>query len=123
MRSKRFTDRLAALEADKMKLKDPSLLRTEAYINGAWVGAEDGRVFDVHNPADGSLIAEVADLGADAITAAIDAAVSAQKAWAATPAKTRAIILRRWYDLVVENTDDLAMFLTPDMGKPLAEAK
>ena len=68
-----------------MKLKDPSLLRSQAYINGAWIDAADGRVFAVNNPADGSLIAEVADLGADAITAAIDAAVPAQKAWAATP--------------------------------------
>ena len=91
-----------------MKLKDPSLLRSQAYINGAWIDAADGRVFAVNNPADGSLIAEVADLGADSITAAIDAAVPAQKAWAATPAKTRAMILRRWYDLVIENTDDLA---------------
>ncbi|MDC3193453.1 NAD-dependent succinate-semialdehyde dehydrogenase [Alphaproteobacteria bacterium] len=106
-----------------MKLKDPSLLRSQAYINGAWIDAADGRVFAVNNPADGSLIAEVADLGADSITAAIDAAVPAQKAWAATPAKTRAMILRRWYDLVIENTDDLAMILTTEMGKPLAEAK
>ena len=106
-----------------MKLKDPSLLRSQAYINGAWVDAADGRVFAVNNPADGSLIAKVADLGADSITAAIDAAVPAQKAWAATPAKTRAMILRRWYDLVIENTDDLATILTTEMGKPLAEAK
>ena len=106
-----------------MKLKDPSLLRRQAYVNGAWIDAADGRVFAVNNPADGSLIAEVADLGADSITAAIDAAVPAQKAWAATPAKTRAMILRRWYDLVIENTDDLAMILTTEMGKPLAEAK
>ena len=106
-----------------MKLKDPSLLRSQAYINGAWIDAADGRVFAVNNPADGSLIAEVADLGADSITAAIDAAVPAQKAWAATPAKTRAMILRRWYNLVIENTDDLAMILTTEMGKPLAEAK
>ena len=106
-----------------MKLKDPSLLRSQAYINGAWIDAADGRVFAVNNPADGSLIAEVADLGADSITAAIDAAVPAQKAWAATPAKTRAMILRRWYDLVIENTDDLATILTTEMGKPLAEAK
>ena len=106
-----------------MKLKDSSLLRSQAYINGAWVDAADGRVFAVNNPADGSLIAEVADLGADSITAAIDAAVPAQKAWAATPAKTRAMILRRWYDLVIENTDDLATILTTEMGKPLAEAK
>jgi len=106
-----------------MKLKDPSLLRSQAYINGAWIDAADGRVFAVNNPADGSLIAEVADLGADSITAAIDAAVPSQKAWAATPAKTRAMILRRWYDLVIENTDDLATILTTEMGKPLAEAK
>ena len=106
-----------------MKLKDPSLLRSKAYINGAWIDAADGRVFAVNNPADGSLITEVADLGADSITAAIDAAVPAQKAWAATPAKTRAMILRRWYDLVIENTDDLATILTTEMGKPLAEAK
>ena len=106
-----------------MKLKDPSLLRSQAYINGAWIDAADGRVFAVNNPADGSLIAEVADLGADSITAAIDAAVPAQKAWAATPAKTRAMILSRWYNLVIENTDDLAMILTTEMGKPLAEAK
>ena len=112
-----------ALEAGKIKLKDPSLLRSQAYINGAWIDAADGRVFAVNNPADGSLVTEVADLGADSITAAIDAAVPAQKAWAATPAKTRAMILRRWYDLVIENTDDLATILTTEMGKPLAEAK
>jgi succinate-semialdehyde dehydrogenase/glutarate-semialdehyde dehydrogenase len=106
-----------------MKLKDPSLLRTDAYINGEWVSAPDGRVFGVHNPANGSLIAEVADHGAESVTRAIDHAVTAQKAWAATPAKTRAMILRRWYDLVVENTDDLATILTTEMGKPLAEAK
>ena len=106
-----------------MKLKDASLLRTQSYINGEWVGAADGRSFAVHNPADGSLIAEVADLGAADITRAIDAAVPAQKAWAATPAKTRAMILRRWYDLIIENTDDLALILTTEMGKPLAEAK
>ena len=87
-----------------MKLKDASLLRTQSYINGEWVGASDGRSFTVHNPADGSLIAEVADLGAADVTRAIDLAVPAQKAWAATPAKTRAMILRRWYDLIVENT-------------------
>ena len=106
-----------------MKLKDPSLLRSKAYINGEWVDAVDGRVFGVHNPANGKLIIEVADLNADAVTHAIDAAVPAQKSWAATPAKTRAMILRRWHDLVIENTDDLAIILTTEMGKPLAESK
>ena len=89
-----------------MELKDPSLLRSQAYINGAWRDDADGRVFAVKKNDDGSRRAEVADLGADSITAAIDPAVPAQKAWAATPAKTRAMILRRWYDLVIENTDD-----------------
>ena len=103
-----------------MKLKDASLLRTQAYINGEWVGAAGGRSFAVHNPADGSLIAEVADLGAADVTRAIDVAVPAQKEWAATPAKTRALILRRWYDLIIENTDDLALILTTEMGKPIA---
>jgi succinate-semialdehyde dehydrogenase/glutarate-semialdehyde dehydrogenase len=106
-----------------MKLKDASLLREQSYINGEWVGAADGRRFVVHNPADGSVIAEVADLGATEVTRAIDAAVPAQKAWAATPAKSRAMILRRWYDLIIENTDDLALILTTEMGKPLAESK
>ncbi len=111
------------LEAKLMKLQDPSLLRGQAYINGEWVDAVDGRVFGVHNPANGELIIEVADLSADAVTHAIDVAVPAQKSWAATPAKTRAMILRRWYDLVIENTDDLAIILTTEMGKPLAESK
>ena len=111
------------LEANLMKLQDPSLLRGQAYINGEWVDAVDGRVFGVHNPANGELIIEVADLSADAVTHAIDVAVPAQKSWAATPAKTRAMILRRWYDLVIENTDDLAIILTTEMGKPLAESK
>ena len=111
------------LEAKLMKLKDPSLLQGKAYINGEWVDAVDGRVFGVYNPANGELIIEVADLSAGAVTHAIDVAVPAQKSWAATPAKTRAMILRRWYDLVIENTDDLAIILTTEMGKPLAESK
>ena len=106
-----------------MKLKDASLLRTQSYINGEWVGAADGRNFAVHNPADGTLIVEVADLGAADVTRAIDAAVPAQKAWAATPAKTRAMILRRWYDLIIENTNDLALIQTTETGNPLAKAK
>ena len=65
-----------------MKLKDASLLRNQSYIDGEWVGAADGRSFAVHNPADGSLIAEVADLGAADVTRAIGVAVPAQKAWA-----------------------------------------
>ena len=106
-----------------MKLKDPYLFRKQSYINGQWIGASDGRSFTVYNPADGSAIAEVADLGSTETTQAIDVAVKAQKAWSATPAKTRAMILRRWYELIIESTDDLALILTTEMGKPLAESK
>jgi len=105
-----------------MQLKDPSLLRTDAYINGKWV-AGNGKRFAVTNPANGAVIAEVADLGADEITAAIDAATPAQKAWARKTAKERAVILRKWYDLIMANAEDLAVILTAEMGKPLAEAK
>lgn len=106
-----------------MQLNDPTLLRTSSYIDGAWVDAQDGATFAVHNPATGELIAEVADLGAAEVTSAIDAAVPAQKAWAKKPAKERAMIMRKWYELILENAADLALILTTEMGKPMAEAK
>ena len=111
------------LEIDVMQLNDPTLLRTSAYINGQWTDAADGKTFAVHNPATGELVAEVADLGADAVTASIDAAAPAQKAWAKKSAKERAMIMRKWYELIMANADDLAVILTTEMGKPLAEAK
>ena len=106
-----------------MQLKNPSLLRSEAYINGAWVSAAGGKTFAVRNPVSGDVIAEVADLGAAEITAAIDASVPAQKEWAARTAKDRAMVMRKWYDLAMANADDLAVILTTEMGKPLSEAK
>ena len=106
-----------------MQLNDPTLLRTSAYINGQWTDAADGKTFAVHNPATGELVAEVADLGADAVMAAIDAATPAQKAWAKKSAKERAMIMRKWYELIMASADDLAVILTTEMGKPLAEAK
>jgi len=105
-----------------MKLKDPSLLRLDSYVDGKWIDA-DGKRFAVTNPATGDVIAEVADHGAAQITAAIDAAVPAQKAWAKKTAKERAVIMRKWYDLIMQNADDLAIILTTEMGKPLTEAK
>ena len=105
-----------------MKLKDPSLLRLDSYIDGKWIDAGSKR-FAVTNPATGDVIVEVADHGADQITAAIDAAVPAQKAWAKKTAKERAMIMRKWYDLIMQNADDLAIILTTEMGKPLTEAK
>ena len=106
-----------------MNLNDPTLLRTDSYVNGAWTKAKGDKRFAVTNPANGAVIAEVADLGAAEVTAAIDAAVPAQKEWAARTAKDRAMVLRKWYDLILVNADDLAIILTTEMGKPLAEAR
>ena len=104
-------------------LKDPSLLISQAYIGGEWVGADSGEVFPVSNPARGDVICEVADCGVSETTRAIDAAYTAQKPWAARTGKDRAAVLRRWFELMVENADDLGAILTAEMGKPLAEAK
>ena len=106
-----------------MNLNDPTLLRTDSYVNGAWTKAKGDKRFAVTNPANGAVIAEVADLGAAEVSAAIDAAVPAQKEWAARTAKDRAMVLRKWYDLIMANADDLAIILTTEMGKPLAEAR
>ena len=104
-------------------LKDPSLLATQGYLAGEWVDGEDGATFDVTNPARGDVIARVADLSRAQTAQAIAAAEAAQKDWAAKTAKERANILRRWYDLMMENADDLGTILTAEQGKPLAEAK
>ncbi len=105
------------------KLKDPSLLITDAYIAGEWVAADSGATLNVTNPARGDVIAQVADCGVAETTRAIDAAYTAQKPWAARTGKDRAAVLRRWYELMVENADDLGAILTAEMGKPLPEAK
>ena len=104
-------------------LKDPSLLATQGYLAGEWVNGEDGATFDVTNPARGDVIAKVADLSRAQTAQAIAAAEAAQKEWAAKTAKERANILRRWYDLMMENAGDLGTILTAEQGKPLAEAK
>jgi len=106
----------------KSLLKDPSLLAEKAYVNGVWVDGEDG-TFDVTNPARGDVIAKVADLSRAEVAKAIDAAVAAQKEWAKWTGKERAAVLRKWFDLMTENADDLATILTAEQGKPLAEAK
>ncbi len=105
------------------KLNDPSLLITDAYIAGEWVAADSGATLAITNPARGDIIAQVADCGVAETTRAIDAAYTAQKPWAARTGKDRAAVLRRWYELMVENADDLAAILTAEMGKPLPEAK
>jgi len=104
-----------------LKLNDPSLLETRAYVDGEWITAQNS--FPVHNPSTGDLIANVADLGVADTKRAIDAAYLAKTDWAAQTGKERSAILKRWFDLLVENADDLARILTAEMGKPLAEAR
>ena len=106
----------------KSMLSDPSLLQTQAFINNQWVDGENGATFAVSNPARGDVIAQVADLSRADLARAIDGAEAAQKKWAAQTAKERCNILRNWYNLMMEHQSDLAMILTAEMGKPLAEA-
>ena len=106
----------------KSMLSDPSLLQTQAFINNQWVDGENGATFDVSNPARGDVIAQVADLSRADLARSIDGAEAAQKKWAALTAKERCNILRNWYNLMMEHQSDLAMILTAEMGKPLAEA-
>ncbi len=104
-------------------LRDPSLLETRAFVAGEWVDAADGVTFDVVNPARGDVIAKVADMTRADTGRAIAAADAAMKGWAARTAKDRAQVMRKWFDLMMANQDDLALILTAEMGKPLAEAK
>ncbi len=107
----------------KSRLKDPSLLVTQAYVAGQWVDADDGTTFPVTNPARGDVICTVPDLGRAETARAIAAADKARHDWAARTGKERAAVLRRWHDLMVANADDLGAILTAEMGKPLPEAK
>ena len=106
-----------------IQLSDPSLLRFNAYIGGEWVGADSGAVFPVLDPASGEVLAQVANTGATETARAIEAAHAALPAWSALLAKDRSTLLRRFFELIVENVDDLAMIITREMGKPLAEAR
>jgi succinate-semialdehyde dehydrogenase/glutarate-semialdehyde dehydrogenase len=94
-----------------------------AYVAGEWIDADDGKTFPVINPARGDVIAEVADLSRAEVARAIAAANTAMKDWAARTGKERAQIMRKWFDLMMENQDDLGRILTAEMGKPLPEAK
>ncbi len=105
-----------------LKLKNPHLFREQAYVDGKWTGADSGEVFKVTNPADGSLLAELPNQGVEEARNAIEAANAAWPAWRAKTAKERAGILRRWFDLMLANKDDLAAIMTAEQGKPLAES-
>ena len=102
-------------------LNDPSLLKTDALINGKWVAGSNR--FDITDPATGAVLANVANLGPAEAEQAIAAANAAWPAWKAKTAKERSIILRKWYDLLMANQDDLGRIMTAEQGKPLAEAK
>ncbi|HEY5801632.1 MAG TPA: NAD-dependent succinate-semialdehyde dehydrogenase [Burkholderiaceae bacterium] len=106
-----------------LQLKDPALLRHQAYIDGAWRDADSGATLQVHNPANGADLGAVPRMGAAETRRAIDAAAKAFTAWRKTTAKERSNILRRLYDLIVANADDLAALMTAEQGKPLAEAR
>ncbi|WP_417604868.1 NAD-dependent succinate-semialdehyde dehydrogenase [Oceanimonas baumannii] len=104
-------------------LKDASLLKDLCLINGAWIAAASQATINVTNPATGEILATVPQLAPEEIPAVIESSRVAQKAWAARPAKERAAILRRWFELMLDNVDDLALIMTREQGKPLAEAK
>lgn len=106
-----------------MQLGDSRLLRQQAYIDGAWADAADGSRFEVRNPADGSVLASVPDMGAAETRRAIEAAAAALPAWRARTAKERAAILRKWFELIMAHQEDLAVLMTSEQGKPLAEAR
>lgn len=109
-----------------MKLDDPDLLRHQSYVNGQWVDAENGATLAVTNPADpggGGDLGTIPHMGADETRSAIEAASAAWGDWRAMTAKARGNILRRWFDLVTANTEDLARIMTTEQGKPLAEAR
>ena len=112
---------LQTTTALKSLLSDPTLLETRAYIGGKFVDGEG--TFDVTNPARGDVIAQVADVSRAQVAGAIAQADVAQKEWAKWTGKERAAVLRRWFDLMMANQEDLAVILTAEMGKPLAEAR
>src|SRR5258706_1260571 len=106
-----------------ISLKDKGLFRDRAYVNGAWIEADAKGRIDVSNPATGEVIGSVPKMSAAEARRAIDAANAALPAWRALPGKERARILRKWFDLMVANADDLALILTTEQGKPVADAK
>ena len=106
-----------------MKLNDPRLLRQLCFVDGSWVAADGGGTLPVQNPASGAALGVIPAMGAAETRRAIDAAARALPPWAARTAKDRSVILRRWFDLMLANQDDLAVLMTAEQGKPLAESK
>jgi succinate-semialdehyde dehydrogenase/glutarate-semialdehyde dehydrogenase len=109
--------------AVSLDLEDPSLLRQECLVGGSWIPASSGGTFPVHDPATGDLLGSVPDMGAAETNQAVAAAREALPAWRAAPAKERAAVLRRWSELILQNQQDLALIMTAEQGKPLAESR
>ena len=106
-----------------MQLNDPKLFRQQAYIDGAWADADNGQTLKVNNPATGEIIGSVPKMGATETRRAIEAADKALPAWRALTAKDRANKLRKWFDLMMANQEDLARLMTLEQGKPLTESR
>ncbi|RRV13730.1 NADP-dependent succinate-semialdehyde dehydrogenase [Pseudomonas saudiphocaensis] len=106
-----------------MQLKDSSLFRQQAYIDGAWLDADGGQTIEVSNPASGEVLGSVPKMGAAETRRAIEAAERALPAWRDLTAKERSQTLRRWYELILENQEDLARLMTLEQGKPLTESR
>src|SRR5438046_1366309 len=111
-----------ATATSALHLRDPKLFRQSCYVDGAWIS--DGRgAIDVDNPATGEIIGTVPRLGAVETKTAIDAAARAFPAWRKKTAKERAAVMRRWFELMIANQEDLATLMTTEQGKPLAESR
>jgi succinate-semialdehyde dehydrogenase/glutarate-semialdehyde dehydrogenase len=115
----------AAMKVQRFALpmKDLSLFRQQCYINGQWVDADSAKTIDVTNPATGELIGTIPQMGAAETKRAIEAANAAWGGWRKKTAKERSNLLRKWFNLMMENQDDLAILMTAEQGKPLAESK
>ncbi len=112
-----------ALKDFRIQLSDPSLFREQCYVDGAWVDADNRATSEVSDPASGEVIGTVPKLGAAETRRAIEAAERAFRTWSRTTAKERAKILRKWFDLMMANQEDLAIIMTREQGKPLAELR
>jgi len=106
-----------------LQLKDPGLFRQQCFLDGAWVDARSGETITVRNPADGSVLGTVPKMGAEETRMAIEAADAAWPAWRSKLAKERSAILRKWFDLIVANQEDLAVLMTSEQGKPITESR
>ncbi len=104
-----------------MHIKDAALFKQQAYVDGAWVAADSAATLEVTNPSTGAVLGHVPNMGAGEAKRAIEAAERALPAWRDQTAKERAVILRKWFNLMMENQEDLSRLMTAEQGKPLTE--